>query len=67
MLLKRNIQSQRRRASVGLTPVRRILYNIRVFSVTRKGHVVDRVSCGPSFLALEKDDERVVLHFDKGM
>nr|CAB3249719.1 germ cell-less protein-like 1 [Phallusia mammillata] len=66
LLLKRNIQSQRRRASVGLTPVRRILYHIRVFSVNKKGHVVNKVSCGPSFLALEKDDERIVLHFNSG-
>ena len=66
LLLKRNIQSQRRIASVGLVVQRKIIYHIRVFSLDDKGRLVDFFAAGPSPLSLEKDEEKTVLAFEEG-
>jgi len=67
LLLKRNIQSQRRIASVGLVIQRKIIYHIRVFSLDDKGKLVNYFSAGPSPLSLEKDEEKIVLSLEEGL
>ena len=66
MLLKRNIHSQRRIASVGLTSQRKLIYHIRVFSLDEEGRLLDQFFAGPNFLALEKDEEQAVLTIEEG-
>jgi len=66
MRLKRNVHSQRRRASVGFAAQRRVVYHLRVFSHDAKGRVLDMFSSGPAGLSLEKDGESQVISLETG-
>ena len=53
-------------SSVGLVVHRKIVYQIRIFSIDDKGKIVNCFRAGPSLLSLEKDEEKTVLTMEEG-
>lgn len=62
LMLKRNVESHHCVSSVNLVTKRNIIYNLRVFSLDQKGHVLHSFStAGDQFQSFSKDEERIVM------
>jgi len=61
LMLKRNVESHHCVSSVNLVTKRNVIYNLRVFSLDQKGHVISAFNTGSKFHSFSKDEESIVM------